>query len=281
MDICIFHKNCNDGFASAWIAQKKFPNIVLMPYSHGMPLTFLGGGFDNKEILICDFSFPPIDMRELCIFAKSVTLLDHHKSAFESLKDFHHPKLTKIFDMNRSGAMLTWNHLYPKKDAPRLIHYVQDYDLWKFEVKHTKEIMQNVSSFEKSFEVWDDLAERCEVHKLRDKLVQGGKAILRKQQQDIASMIPFAQKMFIGHYEVPVLNVPFMLSSEAGHLLCEKLEPPFAATYYDAQDERKFSLRSVGDFDVSKIAALFGGGGHRNASGFVVKKSKLSDEGLL
>jgi phosphoesterase RecJ-like protein len=27
-------------------------------------------------------------------------------------------------------------------------------------------------------------------------------------------------------------------------------------------------LRSIGDFDVSKIALEFGGGGHKNAAGF-------------
>jgi phosphoesterase RecJ-like protein len=32
--------------------------------------------------------------------------------------------------------------------------------------------------------------------------------------------------------------------------------------------EYKFSLRSKGDFDVSKIAIKYGGGGHKNASGF-------------
>jgi len=33
----------------------------------------------------------------------------------------------------------------------------------------------------------------------------------------------------------------------------------------------KVSMRSKGDYDVSKVAAVFGGGGHRNAAGFVTK----------
>jgi nanoRNase/pAp phosphatase (c-di-AMP/oligoRNAs hydrolase) len=44
---------------------------------------------------------------------------------------------------------------------------------------------------------------------------------------------------------------------------------PFAAAYYDTLDgHRSWSLRSVGDFDVAALAKRWGGGGHKNASGF-------------
>ena len=36
-------------------------------------------------------------------------------------------------------------------------------------------------------------------------------------------------------------------------------------------DEWKVSLRSKGDFDVARIAVLFGGGGHKNAAGYIIK----------
>ena len=34
------------------------------------------------------------------------------------------------------------------------------------------------------------------------------------------------------------------------------------------EDKIDFELRSTGDFDVSKIAVKYGGGGHMNAAGF-------------
>jgi nanoRNase/pAp phosphatase (c-di-AMP/oligoRNAs hydrolase) len=44
---------------------------------------------------------------------------------------------------------------------------------------------------------------------------------------------------------------------------------PFAACYWDTPGGRVFSLRSANDgLDVSEIAAKFGGGGHKHASGF-------------
>jgi len=43
----------------------------------------------------------------------------------------------------------------------------------------------------------------------------------------------------------------------------------FGAAYFVRDDGKKvYSLRSVGDFDVSEVAKKYGGGGHRNAAGF-------------
>ena len=44
---------------------------------------------------------------------------------------------------------------------------------------------------------------------------------------------------------------------------------PFAATYFDTGNIREFSLRSSPDgVDVSLVAEMYGGGGHKHASGF-------------
>ena len=81
--------------------------------------------------------------------------------------------------------------------------------------------------------------------------------------------------MVIGGQLVPVANLPYTLTSDAGHLMC--VEPhegslaPFAACYWDPPDGRVFSLRSAeGGYDVSEIAKAYGGGGHKNAAGFTM-----------
>lgn len=110
--------------------------------------------------------------------------------------------------------------------------------------------------------------------------VPEGHAITRKNDKDIKELLTATkQKMCIGGHWVWAANLPYTMSSEAGHLLCMEAmypmgsgelneHPPFGATYYDVADGRIFSLRSVGDFDVSAIAKKYGGGGHKNAAGF-------------
>lgn len=78
--------------------------------------------------------------------------------------------------------------------------------------------------------------------------------------------------MVIDGFDVPVANLPYTLSSDAGHLMAQG--EPFAACYWDTPAGRVFSLRSsdAGE-DVSAVAKTYGGGGHRNAAGFQVPHS--------
>jgi nanoRNase/pAp phosphatase (c-di-AMP/oligoRNAs hydrolase) len=75
--------------------------------------------------------------------------------------------------------------------------------------------------------------------------------------------------MTIGGHRVPVANLPYTMSSDAGHEMAKGR--PFAACYWDTPEGRVFSLRSNDEgVDVSEVAKQYGGGGHRNASGFTV-----------
>ena len=62
-------------------------------------------------------------------------------------------------------------------------------------------------------------------------------------------------------------------SSEVAGELAKDTQYPFGACFFVRGDGLKiWSLRSdrnLGDFDVSAVAKLRGGGGHRNAAGFM------------
>ena len=80
----------------------------------------------------------------------------------------------------------------------------------------------------------------------------------------------------IAGFEVPIVNCPRAIVSELVGELAEG--QPFAAGYTDKGQRRSWSLRSTAaGEDVAAIAQRFGGGGHRNAAGFVT----LLDEALL
>lgn len=58
-----------------------------------------------------------------------------------------------------------------------------------------------------------------------------------------------------------VINMPFMASAIQAVALVRK----------EGASQVRVSLRSKGDLDVREIAGLYGGGGHRNASGFTIE----------
>lgn len=240
--------------------------------------------------------------------AKSLLVLDHHKTAAEALKwmpkavlnpasdvspdpwnnhiNFDasflemqgHPACAAWFDMEQSGAMLAWKFFHPGKPVPKLVQHVQDRDLWLFKIPGTREIQACVFSYEYEFRRWDALAVDCEHEQAWAQLRAEGRAIERAHFKDIAELLAVTRrKMIIGGHVVPVANLPYTMASDAAHRLCAPCDdglagswiPPFAACYFDKADARVFSLRSREDgTDVSAIAKSYGGGGHKNAAGF-------------
>lgn len=280
--MCIYHGNCADGFGAAWSIWKKFPDIIFFPGVYGQD----GPDCRGHHVLFVDFSYPEHHMRSIAAQAKSVTVLDHHKSAEANLsKLMDEGVIYGTFDMEKSGAMLAWEWAFPDLEPPMLLRHIQDRDLWKFELPRTEDIQAALFSHPYDFHVWNELFEGEEA--AIETLAREGQAITRKHKKDIEELLKVTTRsMVIGGKMVPVANLPYTMASDACHKLCvtdfEALggKPPFAASYYDKPGLRVFSLRSIeGGEDVSEIARKYGGGGHKHAAGFAVTIGWEGDEG--
>lgn len=304
--LCIYHGNCADGFTAAWAVWRRFGDEF--EYFAG----FYGAeppDVTGRDVVLVDFSYKRPVLVEMARNARSVLVLDHHKTAAEDLADFPppicgndwdahlgdmrgeaghpvDPNLPRVvFDMERSGAAIAWDffHLAPGGiDAvpprPRLVEYVQDRDLWRFYLEGSREVSAFIFSHEYSFPTWDLIASDLESDLCG--AINQGAAIERKHHKDIAELAAKGARMrVIAGLDVPVLNVPYTLSSDAGHLLGKG--EPFAACYWDNATHRVFSLRSAEDGeDVSAVAAKFGGGGHKHAAGFQILLEEFDWRGL-
>lgn len=265
-NLCIYHGNCADGFGAAWAVRHALGDDVEFHaghYGHEAPEV------TGRDVIMVDFSYKRDVLVKMAMAANSVTILDHHKSAESDLVDLP-GNVTAIFDMNRSGAMMAWEY-FNKGEAPWLVKHIEDRDLWRFKLAGTKEIQAAVFSYPYDFEVWDQLMTR-ETWALEEE----GSAILRKHMKDVNELIKVAaHRTTIAGYDVPVMNAPYFYSSEAGNIMSEG--EPFAACYYENAKGRVYSLRSKENgVDVSVIASLFGGGGHKNAAGFRIDFDKLN-----
>jgi nanoRNase/pAp phosphatase (c-di-AMP/oligoRNAs hydrolase) len=145
------------------------------------------------------------------------------------------------------------------------MQYVQDRDLWRFELEGTDEINTALMSYPFTFEFWNALLES---ETKLEGLHAEGVTLNRYRNQLLEQYKKRAVLGMVAGFEVPVVNAPHAIISE---LLGELSEGyPFAAGYQDKGNARSWSLRSSrnGGEDVSRVAARFGGGGHRNAAGF-------------
>jgi len=267
--LVIYHSPCLDGFTSAWAAWRKLGDTAdYIPGSYNNNKND-PTDFTDKTVYFVDYSVKRDEMLAIAKLAKEVIILDHHKTAIEDLSELYEQGVIKgVFDLDRSGAGITWDYFFPNEPRPTIIDYVEDRDLWRFNLPFSREMNAALFSYDYSFETWNSLYSLCEA---RPQMVQyEGSAILRKHMKDVRELSKQSQRMSIGGHVVPAVNANYTYGSDIGSLLSE--DEKFAAYYWiNSEGRYAFGLFSQPDGeDVSKIAALYGGGGHKTAAGFIV-----------
>ena len=271
----LYHQNCLDGFGacfSAWLAIGQLSrlqgvgDVTYTACSYADGTATLEAVPDGSVVYVLDFSFK----REALIAANKrlsrLLVLDHHATAEQDLAglDFC------VFDMTKSGAMLAWEFFHAGP-APRLIECVQDRDLWAFKLPETHAVHMGLLSQPFDFEVWEKLL----VPGNFDQLVADGKSMLRLQAQQVQKICEKASLVELEPgVKIPVCNTSVYFSEVPHRLLELYPEAAYAAYWYSYHNSSgelvsQWGLRGrPGGTDVSQVARLFGGGGHKPAAGF-------------
>lgn len=267
--LCIYHANCADGFGAALVVWLRYsddrPEFVPAAYGETPP------DCTGHDVLLVDFSYKLPVLEQTIAQAKSVTILDHHKTAKADIQPLLDAGLVHgEFDMARSGAAMAWDWCFPDYGRPRLIEYIQDRDLWQFKLKGTREISAALFSYDQDFETWKNILSSLEDEEGVEFMMRMGQILQRKHNKDLDDILKATKRrMLICGYSVPVANLPYIFASDAGNRMADG--ELFSASYFDTPDGRKFSLRSKDTgMDVSEIAKRFGGGGHARAAGFMM-----------
>ncbi len=271
--LILYHGNCYDGFGAAWAAWRKFgDDAEYRPYLYGMAPP---EDWWDRDCYVLDFSFPAKVISDRVLGDKTLManltdfrVLDHHKTAEEDLKE--QPGYC-TFDMNKSGAMLAWEFFHQGKTTPQMIAYIQDRDLWRFELAGSREVSAWMRSWNYDFVTWTNIAQEMEDNIGR--MISEGKTILRFENRMVSLMADNAVLGEVGGFQVPIANATVFFS-EVGEELCKRYPgAPFSAYYLDRKDgKRQWGLRSRNGFDVSAVAKQKGGGGHAAAAGFIEVK---------
>lgn len=263
--VIIYHGNCFDGFGSAWAAWKRFGNAAdYFGIRHEQKvLPGVTGELRNKTIYMIDFTFPSSVVIPLMKEAKQVTAIDHHITAEQDVR------LTQdyVFDLNHSGAVLAWHYFHPNVSVPKLLLYIEDSDLWRFQLPSSREINAFLRIFKQSFEQFNSIAGDLETAEGENKIIQQGTTILRYKDRLVEQLAERADMVLFEGLQALAINAPTFFASEIAHYLIKKL-PPIGIAWSQQQGKKLFSLRSDGSIDVSLIAKKYGGGGHRAAAGF-------------
>lgn len=256
--IVIYHGGCNDGFGAAlaaWIGFGDNRDVEFLPARYGDKVPAVR----DRDVYVLDFSYDRETVLRMREEARSLRLIDHHKTAAAELEG-----LGFNIDMSRSGAVLAWEHFHPGTVAPALLQYVQDRDLWQWRLPQSREVSAALSVLPHDFALWNE-----HLHDV-SRLAADGAPMLRQRQALVEAMCDASTRIVpVNGWLVPVANASCCFSEVAEELCRRHSDAPFAAARFDRSDGVvQWSLRSRGGFDVSDVAKHFGGGGHAAAAGF-------------
>ena len=260
----LYHADCTDGFGAAWAAWKKFKDtafyFAVPPNNRELPLKAV-----HTDLFTLDYSFPLDVVSGIREQVNSLTVIDHHETNKEAALSADN----RLFDMTHSGAALSWKFFHPTKPIPRLLRYVEDSDLWKFRLRHTREITESLSLYDMNFKTWDKLVRDFEQGKEK-KYMEEGTTLLRSRDRRIGRLIGFGEDIVFEGHKALMVNSPFYVS-EIGHSIV-KHGTPVALIWSWRGGKIMVSLRSDGKaVNVAKLAERYGGGGHAAAAGFTFK----------
>lgn len=288
--LIVYHADCADGFAAAWAAWRGLGcrgDVDLCPAVYRQPPPDVTG----REVYVVDFSYPRDVLLGMHAQAKSLLVLDHHATAAKALEGLPFC----VFDQGRSGAGLAWDVLAAPRQGrrPKLIDYVEDRDLWRWELPNSREVSAFLGTLPHALSAFTEAAANLDDAVGEAFTVLKGTAVLQAQARYIDRTVACARwralevpegtpgatprsGFAVGAREcfaadVPVVNAgPWCVSEVLERLKNDHPAAPFVAAWYERPDGRLYySLRSNAEgADVGTIAQFHGGGGHRHAAGF-------------
>ncbi|KAK9115742.1 hypothetical protein Sjap_014689 [Stephania japonica] len=309
----LYHFPCPDGAFAALaahlyfsaIAQPAlfFPNTVYQPLKvDDLPLG------DLEDVYLLDFVGPAGFVEQISSRVERVIILDHHKTALEmfSRKNFVADNVTRIIDIQRSGATIAYDYfkekleeknlereMLPKHEVEKvtkLFKYIEDADLWRWKLPNSKAFSSGLKDLNIEFDVRSNPVLFKQLLALDpESVIHQGMVSLSQKQKLISEVLKQSFEIALGNgmsgrclaVEADSISE---LRSELGHQLANKsrslnLRGIGAIVYRVPELENsemlKISLRSVVIEDTTPISQKFGGGGHRNASSFMLSSAEF------
>ncbi|XP_020581744.1 uncharacterized protein LOC110025538 isoform X2 [Phalaenopsis equestris] len=318
----LYHYPCPDGafaalaahlyFSAASLPVVFFPNPVYDPVRvENLPLDEL------SDIYLLDFIGASGFVAEVSSKVDSVTILDHHKTALETISrnDSVLRNVSKLIDMERSGATIAFDYFNEKllrrgisfgnhgggcdviflpenksETVQRLFKFIEDGDLWRWELPHSKAFSSGLADMKIEYNAIVNLSLFDQLMDLDPELViSHGRETLARKQKLIDLALDQSYKIALGcgifgHCLAVDADSISELRSELGHQLANKSRNlnlrSIGAVVYKVPELKndqllKISLRSIEMEDTTAISKVYGGGGHCNASSFILSADEF------
>jgi len=266
--VIFYHGGCNDGFGAAYAAWKKFGDTVeYVPLNRGGEPPYESARDAISYFL--DFTYEQPVMDRFVEVAANVIALDHH----EGVEGITRSMPESVFDSARSGAGIAWDYFHPGEPIPKLLAHVQDDDLFRFALPDTRPIMTYMEVQPQEFELWDDIASKLADAKWQAEMLATANTYWEYFQKLAEISATHAKLVAFEGYEILFAHTHNLKSMKSlvGNMLARK-KGPLALVVSAHPNGFGVSIRGDGTVDVAKMAQRFGGNGHTDSAGFLIKR---------
>lgn len=289
--VVFYHGGCADGFGAAWAVWqalgKYAKTFIAVPCAYNMgkqPIYDVlnhHGGLEGAHVYIVDFSFDAQYMADILYEhgARSLVVIDHHQTSEGKIHDLEcmlmdgdegTPNYTVVYNKENSGAVLTWEYLFPDVMVPAFLRHIEDRDLWRFSFSGTKVVCAAIYAQPFTFQRWDNYKTNSGL----DQLIIEGDILLKNQAKQM-ELVMAPENIGTGAHEglkFKLVNCPYFLASEVGNALMSQggIDMAIMYTIKHADNSVQLSFRSDDEHPTANVATIceqFSGGGHANAAG--------------
>jgi oligoribonuclease NrnB/cAMP/cGMP phosphodiesterase (DHH superfamily) len=282
-NICVTHKYCYDGLASAWVFEENFKldrgrttsdDVIFTTRDNEWEerhlLDLIENKFDIGTIYFIDYCPTNNALKSLVSNQIDFKILDHHADAYLRVKALGYEDKI-IYDSEHSGCVLAWQYFFgnTRPIMPRVFEYIEKQDLWKMNQQdefQAEWLQYKIHDYETS-EISHILLvyDHSDAHQI-------GSTLWFKKKNEIDFITRKPALIDFDGKEVLAVNSNTN-RSEIGHVLSEKSPTGLGLVYsVSPYNSVHVSVRGKG---ANGFCKTYAGGGHEEASGFSMELKKF------
>ena len=278
----VIHHDDLDGRGAAQVIAEAFHqtkfNFIEMDYQRRSSTESID--INTSMLIIVDYSIPVLEMASIMDKGIKIVWLDHHASVIKRINEtstvlkkyIENGMLYAVIDNGKSGALLAYDFGFEGTDdmlIKNIAILIDDYDRWILQYKDSQYLnsfMFNTAAYYPNSSVWKKLMSDREYF---EQAIYAGKRFYDAQMEvnhTKYDMFHYAVEDFHG-YRLGAIEAHGNSLLFDGH----KDEYDLIATIRSLGNDEWAMTFYSDKVDVSKIAEMYGGGGHKGAAGARVK----------
>jgi oligoribonuclease NrnB/cAMP/cGMP phosphodiesterase (DHH superfamily) len=272
MNLVIYHKSDFDGLCAGEICRRFLKDTELLGYEYGDRVPGISG---FEAVYLVDISIK--ELLEMPDAGHRIVWIDHHQTA---IAQWDRPNIPGRRLDGVAACRLCWqwfnggerasreDYVERRVKEPKLVRLLGEYDIWDKRDPDADFLQYGLRAERMDWQDWQDALKQDDPLWLSARL-QAGKIIARYKANTNATLIE--GRGWTGLW----LDQIFLVLNGHGnsHVFEAGIRPKHSGLLLWSHDGRKVTVSLYGvphrpDNDLSVIARMMGGGGHRQACGF-------------